>query len=316
MTATEARTELVDKALSRISVRRPYFGFDALEQLGSGIVAGNVPAADPVAPEYGPMDAGQVSRHLAILGSCAAALSRDDDDRHHYLAVGAHFSRMASAPIAPPSDELRAEAFASWVDRRTARAVVKLATAPSDGRAGQGLYMLDVTYAVLTPKVFDRFHPAVAADVGTDGSPNTLTSGTVEEIDGGVRMDCGPIPVSACAGHFPNYPAAPVAIVMSQLARTAGLALASHLSTLTEGGPGKRADRGCLRSYCVEEAHVTASKLGHAGQRLVLEAHYDRPVHGGHLVNGVATADGDVIGELAVTLCNPASKMLPGAVAA
>lgn len=302
-TAITIETETAAKALERISVRPPYFDLGAMEELGDGIVRAEVRAARPEAPELGAIEAAQVARHLAILGSCAAALARDDDKRHHYLATRAHYTRLSNAPSSV-DEPLRAEAIASWSDRRNARALVKLST-----ENGQGLNLLDVEYTVLTPKMFLRFNPPVEAD---DAEAGDLESGDletddrtgtqrgqgidvarlpfeVEAIENGVRVDCGPVPASLCAGHFPGYPAAPVAIVMGQLCKAAGQAMNRHLGT-----PDAR--------YRIEEGHVTASKLGRAGQRLVLEARYNKPVRGGHQLEGLALADGDVVGEVVVTM--------------
>ena len=76
---------------------------------------------------------------------------------------------------------------------------------------------------------------------------------------------------------------------MGQLCRVAGLAMNRHLDN-----PDGR--------YRIEEGHVVASKLGRAGQRLTLEARYLKPARGGHELAGTARADGDVIGEVTVTM--------------
>lgn len=291
-----------NRALARIALRPPYFGLGAMEQRGSGVVSAMVPVDPPRPPERGPVEAAQVARHLAILGSCAAALSRDDDAPHHYLAATAHYARLAGGPTSIVGGMLQAEAVASWVDRRTARALVKLATLD-----GQGLHLLDVTYAVMTPKMFHRLNPPVEVPpveaapaevcpvdglapgrVGGGTEPGRLDGDIVEIGPDGIRIDCGPIPAEVCAGHFPDYPAAPVAIVMGQLCRAAGQGLAARI------------DRDL--HYQIEEGHVTASGLARAGQRLELEASYRRRVPAGHLMAGAALADGEVVGRVEVTL--------------
>ncbi len=278
------------RALGRISVGPPYFDLREMEELGEGIVSATIASAPVPHPEVGAIEAAQVARHLAILGSCAAALARDDDDRHHYLATRAHYTRLSNAPTAAHGP-LRAEAIASWSDRRSARALVKLSTTD-----GQGLNLLDVEYTVLTPKIFRRFNPAVepgsvetGAGLMLDGEPLDTEPFDAESIAGGVRVDGGPIPAALCAGHFPDYPAAPVAIVMGRLCRAAGLAMCRHLD-MADG------------RFRIEEGHVVAAKLARAGQRLVLEARYVKPVRGGHELQGVALADGETVGEVVVTL--------------
>jgi 3-hydroxymyristoyl/3-hydroxydecanoyl-(acyl carrier protein) dehydratase len=269
--------------LNRISVRPPYFALEDLTVQGEGMVTATVPVAPAPAPEVGAIEAAQVARHLAILGSCAAALGRDDDKRHHYLATKAHYTRLSNAPT-EIDGPLRADAVASWNDRRTARALVKLATA-----GGQGLNLLDVEYTVLAPKMFDRFNPPMDADQLELAATAGDLSFETEVTTGGIRVECGVIPTSVCAGHFPDSPAAPVAIVMGKLCRAAAEAMLVRL-----GRPDAY--------YRIEEGHVVATKLGRAGQHLTLEASYLEPVRGGHKLKGVALADGDTIGEVTVTM--------------
>ncbi|MEL6982976.1 MAG: hypothetical protein AAFO29_11185 [Actinomycetota bacterium] len=284
-----------ERALARISVARPYFDLENLEEVGDGIVNATVALQPPTAPEAGAVEAAQVARHLAILGSCALALGRDDDARHHYLATRAHYTRMANAPTST-SGPLRAQAIGSWIDKRSARAMVTLSTA--DGR---GLNLLDVEYTVLAPRIFARFNPPIDLDAidGLEPEPET-----VERVDGGLRVDAGPIPVEMCAGHFPDYPAAPVAIVMGRLCRAAGLAMIDHLGlgSADQSDPAGVPMTAAGPRYRIEEGRVEATGLARAGQRLVLEVRHGEPVPGGHRMEGEALADGEVVGEVDVVL--------------
>ncbi len=307
--ALDNQSEMVDlstRVRQRISVRAPYFDLRDLDVADDGAVRALVPVTPPVHPETGLIEAAQAARHLAILGSCAVALQRDDDDRHHYLATRAHFLRTANITEADRVDTtdvmsvdfLVAEASGTWIDRRSARALVKLY-----GPDGELSHALDVHYTVMTPRMFSRLMPPIDVEALRDDSAGGavsagLSNGGVARFDvrdlevdegSGVTVDCGPIPIDMCAGHFPDYPAAPVALVMGQLARAAGVALNRHLGF------------GAL-THSIDEARVTATKLGRAGQRLTLRARYDRRVGGGHLLVGTAQADGETIGEMELTL--------------
>lgn len=291
-------------ALQRISVRAPYFDLRDLVVDDDGTVRALVPARPPTRPETGLVAAAQVARHLAILGSCAVALQRDDDDRHHYLATNAHFLRTAnltatngsvSGDDSTSASHLVAEASGTLSDRRSARALAKLY-----GPHGQLSHVLDVNYTVMAPRMFSRIMPAIDHEANRDdaagaGRTDELTGRREERFDiktgagPGVTIDCGPVPLDMCAGHFPDYPAAPVALVMGRLARAAGIAMNRHL------GVGKI-------TYSIDEARVVATKLARVGQRLTLDARYERPVGGGHLLVGSAKADGEVVGEMELTL--------------
>lgn len=298
----DAGADAGTKVLGRISVGPPYFDLRDVVDVGNGVVTASVPINPPTQPETGLVAAAQVARHLAILGSCAVALQRDDDCRHHYLATGAHFLRTANEiDVVQAMDlieacgpnRIRAEAIGTWIDRRTARAFVKLL-----GIDCQSMHVLDVQYTVLTPRMFGRLQPTFepstlnGSDLGletAEGQADDAMPFEVYDTERGVQVDCGTIPVSMCEGHFPDYPAAPVALVMGHLARAAGIAMNRHL------GFGEL-------NYQVDEARVVATKLGRAGQRLILNARYGRRVGGGHLMIGTAEADGEVIGELELTL--------------
>lgn len=286
MAITETSTTLIDEALRRISVTPPYFALQELEATATGLLAARVPSAAPTGPECGAVEAGQAARHLAILGSCAAALARDDDHKHHYLATKANYSRTPGAPSAPVNEPLRAEAFATWIDKRTARALITLVA-----DSGHELTRLDVTYAVMTPRMFERFHQPSAFELPIPHVSHGLLDAPVLSTDDGVRMVCGPVPTGLCAGHFSDYPAAPIAIVMGQLCKTAGYALAKELAI-----------EPCYR---IEEGDVQATKLAMAGQQLVLDASYLMGLDEHHVLLGTARADGEVIGEVRVTMTVP-----------
>ena len=274
------------KALDRISVRPPYFALDDIAEVAPGLISASVPHVAPTAPEFGAMEAAQVARHLAILGSCAAALSRPDDKQHHYLAVEAHYTRAAGAPTdltAHTDGRLVASALSTWLDKRSARAITTLRT-----QDGIDLNFLEITYAAMTPRMFERLHQGDRTEHVPGGEVNAFAPAETQVTSNGVRCNVGPIPASACAGHFPGIPAAPVAVVMGQLCRTAASAMATKLDANV--------------GYRIEEGHVTATKLARAGQSLSLEASYLERRGANHLVRGEALADGTSNGNVEVVL--------------
>lgn len=270
-------------ALERISVTHPYYDLADLETVDGGAITATVPHRPPRGGEAGTVEAAQVARHLAILGSCAAALGRDDDTKHHYLATSAHFERVDGAPdqIEGP---LLGWASATWSDRRSARAVATLA-----GRSGEALNVLEVDYAVLSPRMFDRLNPPIDSGDDVSGVADETLAWDPEPLIEGRRVRCGRIPASMCAGHFPDRPAAPVALVMGLLCRAAGEAMLDHV-----GSTGAR--------YRIEQGDVTATRLAQATQRLTLEASYDAEVARGHRIRGSAIADDVVVGEVDVVM--------------
>lgn len=297
-TTPSARPDASTEALARIAVTPPYYALRDLTDLGDGLATATVRRAAPAHPEHDLIEAAQVARHLAILGSCAAALARDDDRRHHYLATRATYHRLAPSELDHIDDpDLLAEARAEWRDKRSASATATLRTS-----GGTGLYQLDVDYAVLPPKIFARLHPERADNAvsASDHDAATFGTGAGEPIEGGWQVDCGPIPEALCAGHFPGLPAAPVALLMGRLCRTAGLALAHYLEEPTR--------------YRIEYGEVEADRLALAGQHLVLRARGGERQSDGFHFSCEAAADDVVIGRCDVVLSAFLDTNLPGRV--
>src|SRR5690606_7878899 len=100
-----------------------------------------------------PISAAEAGRHLAILGSCAAARLRPEDEQHFYLAQQAVLTRLHPGPLPRAGGLLSGEATATFTGRRAARARCTLSSAE-----GRPLFALEVTYAVLAAPLFHRLH--------------------------------------------------------------------------------------------------------------------------------------------------------------
>lgn len=268
------------RAIDRISVTAPYFAFDDLALHDDGTVEGTVQPVTPGDRETGAIEAAQVARHLAIIGSCSAALQRDDDRKHHYLAIHAEYERSPMSPRDAIADPCMARGLATWTDKRTATAETELI-----GPDGAVLNRLRVTYAVMAPRMFDRLNPMVDVPATEMSLGETL----VIEQRGVALRDCGPVPTAMCEGHFPGRPAAPVALLMGRLVATAADAMFSHLDTETA-------------HYRVDGGTVEATRLAQAGQHLVLRASHEHERDGTHHLRGIATADEQVVGTVEVQL--------------
>jgi 3-hydroxymyristoyl/3-hydroxydecanoyl-(acyl carrier protein) dehydratase len=271
-----------------ICVRDPYFAFQRFdvdsEQVTSALVAEH-----PLADEVGPIAAAEAGRHLAIIGSCAAAMANPTRARHYYLAREAYIERT-TAPVPPDVSRLTAHATASMPDKRTARAQCSLFA--GDGK----LFSLDVNYAVLSEAIFTRFYGKYATEpdnVTPLQRVNPYRSSLPLEIfeNDGKRMrgTLGVIRKELCAGHFTRFPCLPVAALMHALSRAAGALFVQRA--------------GLPLKYTVESAEVSAKELAFAGTRLDLEASYMGETARGEkfCVRGISDS-GNEIGELIVVL--------------
>jgi 3-hydroxymyristoyl/3-hydroxydecanoyl-(acyl carrier protein) dehydratase len=271
-----------------ICVRDPYFAFQTFE-VQSQTVLTTVAPEHPLGDEIGPIAAAEAGRHLAILGSCAAALENPTRARHYYLAREAYIERTAAAVPATLA-VLGCSAKASFSDKRNASAQCVLLAQDTP------LFSLDVSYSVLSESLFQRFYGQheVAPDTVTPlVKANPYRSSTplhvLQADDRRLLASMGVITKDMCAGHFQRFPCMPVAALMHCLSRAAG-ALFAHRA-------------GAALAYSVEIAEVSARELAFAGASLQLEATHIGGHARGDKFSARAVSDaGKVIGELMVVL--------------
>ena len=200
------------KLLRRICVSKPYYALSSPVQVGNTFYASA--AADlPLGAEVGPMGSAEVSRHAAISGLCAAALAQNDDDRRFYLAQRAEYWGVPNG--APYGSPVTFAATLQTLSKRGARSqiVVQAEAKP--------LAKLVVDYTILTEYAFGRLfrthyrptEPQAAMDVSLPGDAQSSGDRSVYDVPA--------LPETVCAGHFADYPALPVALLMGQLGAVA-----------------------------------------------------------------------------------------------
>lgn len=204
--------------LSRICVQPPYFALDEMTFPVAGEASARIPVQSP-SPE-GVISAAETMRHGAILGLCSLASAAPDDGRRYYLAT-AGIGNWDYDPTT--TGQLEGRAIGTWGDKRRGTASIVL-TVGRDVVAD-----LVVDYAVFTAAAFARFfsflHDPDAPDpVGNphvDGLP--LLDAVVDADQGIGSASVCALP-EQCAGHFPQYPAVPVAMLLR-----ASMELAGHV---------------------------------------------------------------------------------------
>lgn len=286
--------------LSLIEVREPYYALNQLALTNGGHVSARVYAEQPRGYELGALAAAEAGRHLAIAGSCACASVQSKSGKHFYLANRAHLKRQ-STPRTYEMDGLQVEANAVRLDTREAQAACTL----RDGN-GHSLYTLDVTYAVMQERVFQRLFSAHRRDLRGDErdhsevadsfthlrrnpylQPFPLTPLRVDREHAVAQLD--DLPADLCAGHFPMYPAMPVALLMYGLSSLSGEVL--------------RARYGDQTYYYVQEATVAAETLAFAGQSLQFQARWLGSVGSDDMFEAHAVLEGGTrVGSMQLTL--------------
>lgn len=208
--------------LRRICVRPPYFALRDL-RLETGLNGENliatVSAQNAPNHEIGPIQGAELSRHAAIAGLCAAASAQADSDRRYYLARQAWYEGFDNR--APYGTPIRIRAEVLELDKRQARALVT-ATA-----LGEPVCRLEVIYTILTEAAFERLFRSRRLETPTFETFGQVPLGAIERDGDAWIRRVESVTLESCAGHFQNYPAMPVAVLMHQLKNLAGHAMTS-----------------------------------------------------------------------------------------
>jgi len=229
---------------NRIAVQAPYFAFDELEGLPNGAIRGVFASEQSVGYERTPVASAEVGRHLAILGSCAA-VAENAAERIYYLATKARFSALDCINAREGLRTLEATAEVLSHDRRslTAQAIV------SDGKP---FAHLRCEYQAIPERLFMRMFQDYRNDEGTppvEDSPyrKPIPLEFAEPRGLSLAARSGSLTPARCAGHFPGYPAWPVAIIAETVAQV--------VSRLLHHIVGKEVD------YSVVRTDIAALKL-------------------------------------------------------
>jgi len=268
-----------DELFSRIEVCPPYFALTDLRRADDGTVSARVGIRQSLGDEVGPVSAAETGRHLAILGSCAAAFANPAVGRHFYLAFDAELRRSRTRVEPDHSEELVARARAHFVDPSTALAVTDLRT--QDGRT---IYSLVVFYFVVPESDFRGLFAAQAhPDAPLEGRPDPFQDviglSEISVWDTRLHASLGRIDPYRCAGHFPGLPAMPVAFLMSNV----GAAVARLLHHVL--------GRDQI-SFVIREASLRAENLAFTGERVDIHVEYQRFASGTHWLHCAAIAEG------------------------
>ncbi|MBP0581065.1 hypothetical protein J8I29_17195 [Labrys sp. LIt4] len=235
-------------------MQAPYFAFGDLEEGEDGTIRGAFASEQAIGYERGPIASAEIGRHLAILGSCAAA-ARSGAERVYYLATKARYSKLSDARYQGTGREFQALSEVLKQDRRSlaAQAVV----GGDDGPFAH----LHCEYQALSAPVFARLFEDFRTEQRfiPDGSPYRHPIAlTFQEPRGRVlTARSQPLPPVRCAGHFLDYPAWPIAIIAETITQV--------VTRLLHHIVGREVD------YSVVRTDIAALKLVSAASELLFE---------------------------------------------
>ncbi|WP_375742473.1 hypothetical protein NR800_25800 [Corallococcus interemptor] len=285
----------------RICVRDPYFALKDVTVLPGEVVA-RVPVQMAPDAEAMPLGLGEAGRHLAILGSCGAALVAPKDGQHFYLASAARGQWLQPAPQERASDMLWALAQAEYTGKRTCTARTLLSA--SDGTP---LFKLEVDYNVLSAAAFTRLFGEARQEMRREPRPADTVQRTPEEwaklrqnpyskpldlqdfrMDGDMMRSSLVVTPELCKGHFAMHPVMPVAVVAGGMTR-----MATTLGRALEHAPGAR--------FVAGDVKLSADSLAYAGQTVVFGARRTRVRGADHTFACQASVGERVVAQLEVT---------------
>ena len=193
----------------RIAVQQPYFAFSELLALPGGAVLGAFSPEQSIGSECGPISSAELGRHLAILGSCAAALDASDDMTYYLASKG----QLKLMPLANGGLAERRGIAVATVTSRNRRSMI----AEVVGHCGSITAHLWCEYQVLSRAVFSRiFSGHYTGSVTRPTQSPYRTPIDFELIEASTdRMVVRTVEVDpqSFAGHFDEYPSWPVAIL-------------------------------------------------------------------------------------------------------
>ncbi|MFJ2992323.1 hypothetical protein [Pandoraea sp. NPDC087047] len=271
----------VEEICRRITVQPPYFAFKRLRENTLGEIYGEFIVEQPLGSETGPVTAAEIGRHLAILGSCAAA--QIDHHLTYYLATHASYIRLREPLIKTHGELLQANARVVRFNHRS----LEVDSYVSDGAP---FARLTVRYQCLRESLFNRMfegfrhHPIAVPEASPYVRPVPLSFDTPSATR--LVAHSRQLSVNEFAGHFPNYPAWPVAILASCSLRVVGRLIEHRL--------------GRSASYDVLTAELVAHKLIGAATAVSFVATYvsESPIDHRFNVNCDVIADGVVVAEV------------------
>lgn len=262
------------ETMRKIFVKPPYNRLYDLAPYGARGVLAHVRLESPNRFEFGGPSSAELGRHMAIAGSLALARNNTRPGPFYYLAKQARISRInrsisfdkkgGCSLVALPRDDGSVDVLAKSLS------------------SGLEMAKLHCRYQKLSPRLFDRLFSAHKTRTPKAAeSPYTREQSweSVEFDTVWAKAQCPKVCAEMCAGHFTDYPALPVAMLMDGINRLT----CEHLIRRHEA-PG-----------IVIGGNIEANRLAFTGECLEFSVEQGETQGNQFLYNGVVrNLDGEV----------------------
>lgn len=199
-----------------VCVSRPYFALEDLRCITPGRVVATVPVESDPGRQAAVMGVGEVGRHLAILGLCAASTVNRRPGRFAYLARNARVEWLASPTLAAQQGTLVGHAKAAFTTSRQATADARL----TDASTGEIVGRMSIAYDVLPHRLLTRLLGAPSSTAAPPANPYRepipLEHFRLDQATGTVSAELS-VTATLCPGHFDGYPVLPVAVAATAM---------------------------------------------------------------------------------------------------
>lgn len=248
----------------RIDVRMPYFALQNISEINKNTLQASIDVEQPLGHEAGPICSAEVGRHLAILGSCAAAHCNPKKGKHYYLASKSVVERLCTDTKTHETLFVTASAYFHSNNRAVTQAYLH-------NKEGKLLYRVDVIFQVISDRLFRKIFKTYKQNLRqilrsennisnkkTRNNPYQLPKLTLEKINiNNSRLTGSLLNIDAkhCSGHFPLYPALPVSKLIDTLNNYIGVLLTEMI--------GSKYDK-----YMLHHSTVISDNLAFAGDDL------------------------------------------------
>jgi len=250
-----------EEILKLIDVSDPYYALENLVCEPDGTVSAKVPIQQNLFYEPSPISSSEGGRHLAVLGSCACALSNPNKIKHYYLAASANATRKDFNFNRKEIPYFIGTARCLKVDNRTAQASTVLKYPDGDVFSE-----VVINYHVLDYRLFERIHhEKIIAEAGAGAKHNpyvieppvNFTQISDKQLFGVIEN----IKVQDCAGHFSRIAAIPISILFRVLVKLSIILMQQRVGN-------KNA------VFCVRECTTEAKNLAFPGEEIDVNARF------------------------------------------
>lgn len=267
-----------DEIFKLIDVHDPYYALKDVRADEDNFITARIDVEQPLGNEILPIGVSETCRHLAILGSVCCAFTNPVKQKHYYLAYSGNYKRTIEKGYGT-GGELIANAECISFNKR--KATVKACLLDEQNQLICGI---EVSYHVIPQAIFERLYYNFYKAAPDFGMKNPYLKKNqffdLQFSDSSATATLGKIKDDFCTGHFPHFPAMPVAILMSSLLDLATIYI-HHVT----------GDRSL--KMAVSELTLLADNLGFSGEEVIVHVSQEASLNNRFRLRCTATLTDD-----------------------